>query len=234
MSELIDIFENKELNVVFMSRAIQQCINDYKKQCEKYESELDYIKCEAKNVIYKHNDSYLSIVCRNKFMIDLEYHYENDNQFDFYYNIKLSTHNITRDVNMENIVHLFINIYNDIYENNPTLECCKNCQQPYRDKNKKSKLFNNYCEDCDASVFFILKKYTRNNSECNICYTSILEKTENDKITDTKMLRVLCCKDKYICEDCKNKLHKECECNCGQCEEVKCPFCKKILELKSL
>jgi len=234
MSELIDIFENKELNLVFMSRVIQQCINDYKKQHERYESELDYIKCESKNIIYKYNDSYLSIVCRNKFIIDLEYNYENDNKFDFSYSVKLSTHNITKDVNMENIVDLFINIYNDIYANNPSLESCKNCQHPYRDKNKRSKLFNNYCEECDSSIFFILKRYTRDNLECNICYTNILEKTDNGKITDTKMLGVLCCKGKYICEECRNKLHKDCDCNCGQCEEVKCPFCKKILELNSL
>ena len=236
MSDIKDIFENKEVNVVFMSRVIQQCINNYKKQCESYDNELDYIKCESKKVIYTHNNSYISIVCRTNF-IDLEYHYEIEdvNNDDFFYNIKLRTHKMTKETNMEDIVNDFINVYNDIYENNSKLKCCKSCKEPYlTSKNKRSKLLNNYCEECDASMFFILKKFAKNNLECNICYSSILEKKENDKITDTKMMRVLCCKDKYICKNCNHKLHSECECMCGKCEEVLCPFCKKNLEVKSL
>lgn len=223
MTDLINIFENEELSTVFMHRILNELILDFNENKKQI----------FKRVIYNHEESYISIVNVYNNTVEVHYDYETEDKFKNSYNLILYSSQITKE-NINKISIDILSIYNDLYNNNPFLEYCKSCNQPYRQKYSKSKLFNNYCEDCDASMFFILKKYSKNNIECNICYNSILEKTSNDKITDIKMLKVSCCKNKYMCEDCKNKLHKDCDCNCGQCEDEICPFCKKNLEVKSL
>ena len=107
--------------------------------------------------------------------------------------------------------------------------CCDNCNLPFNFvsemlsiNSNKGNLIDNYCQECEKTYIsrlnsWIIKgEHKMEEISCDICYEKCLEKVGDDKIKLTRLYEVTCCKGKYMCYKCRNKM-----------EDGKCFFCRQ-------
>jgi len=114
-------------------------------------------------------------------------------------------------------------------------ENCEGCDVPFGFVNKTLKmnskrhsLFHNLCDGCGNEKMPELFKLYHQHKDleeltCNICEDNCVKRVdeEQDKIIYKEFVKLTCCKNKHICNDCRNIIKNQ--------YKNKCSFCRQDL-----
>lgn len=232
-----ELYNDDKLVYQMIKKSVDQVIDNFKywKKTSPYDNTNDNEDDSYTIVnIYSNNSKQLTLVCMfGKIILDYCFtDYIEEKRFISLIEIILSEETIIDEV-YKNI----FDKYQDITNYNIDLENCNICDYPFHLKNKHGNIINNVCETCEPSLFLSMKAYS--NTECNICFTKVLEKIKKEKketLYNFKTLyNITCCKEKIICRDCFTRLKKSCICFYQLvCSNKQCPFCKQCLRLSKI
>lgn len=224
-----EIFTDKNIRLIYVHKAIKELLSDYEYVFDDlYDTEDNELISNKYiiQIIYESVKCKLLLSCKNN-CISLDFCYGNILNDDY---VSLEKFRISKNINnYDEIAFKILEYIEDIIANNPNMEYCRECSHLFLNDKPRSKLFEKYCNTCEITRFFNCQKYIHSDVKCDICMCPILEKNKNNLIEVRDIRQIVCCKDKYICMDCIEHINKSCE--CGACNETKCPFCKQDLEI---
>jgi len=236
--EIMELYNNSDLVNTMIKLSIDKVIENFQEWKEyspfsdKPDKDDDYTIVN----IYIIKDKSLSLVCVNGFInLDFCYFSEYGNKREKEFSLLL-THKLNSRTKMKTIYDNIYDIYQELTNKNPYLECCERCKKCFYNKNTRGQVITNVCQSCEPSLFLCLKGILMSSHECNICFTKFLDEN-NNKYSFKTLYSINCCKGKISCIDCLQKLKKNCN-RCSplseNCADIECPFCKQCLQVSKI
>lgn len=239
LDNFLQMYSNEKLVFSMIQKSIDNVIQNFIewKEYSPFTDKVMYDDDYTLVNIYIYEEKTLTLVCMNgKLNLDYCYYTSQGDKLEKEYAV-IASHKLNVNCNIQGIYQQVFEIYQDITTNNPSLDNCKQCKKCFSKKNRKADLFTNVCHQCEPFLFLSLKGILKKEEECHICFTKLIEESENSqKHTLHTFYKVSCCKDKTICASCIGKLKRFCSyCKNSQnsdCCNRECPFCKQCFRVK--